>query len=361
MFILTTGIALIILFLIGVIIVLILFLKEDELSIKEDTPKVSILVAARNEEDNIVDCLTSLTKLSYSNYEIWVGNDQSSDNTKQLIEAFIQDNEHVNLLNITENIGSAKGKSNVLAQLAHKADGEYFFITDADISVPENWIQHMLASFEQNSGIVSGFTITSGKSFSAKMQRIDWAYAMGMVKVVTDIGKPIVGIGNNMVVTREAYFSTGGYENLPFSIVEDYQLFTEITKKGYGFKNLLHKEVTAESKSITSLLQLLQQRKRWMFGAFKLPVPILIILILQAAYYSLAIMISFIKPQIGINLIALKTFIQAIFIRSIFNKIGEKISFFNLISFELYQLILSSSSLLFYLIPIKIKWKGREY
>lgn len=359
--ILTTTISLIILFLIGILIVLIMFLKKDELDVKEETPKVSILIAARNEEKNIVECLKAIEKLNYSNYEVWVGNDKSSDKTEEMITEFIKDKSNLNLLNISEDLGSARGKANVLAQLAHKAEGDYFFITDADISVPENWIQNMLASFDIKTGVVSGFTITEGDSFFAQMQKIDWAYAMGMVKVVSDFNKPIVGIGNNMAVTKEAYFSTGGYENLPFSIVEDYQLFTEITSNSYGFRNLLNSEVTAKSKPIANLLVLLQQRKRWMFGAFQLPFSILIILLLQGAFYSISIILLIINPQLAINLIGFKFFLQIVFIKSIFTKIGEKVSFFNLIVFEFYQLFLSTISLAFYFVPVKIKWKGREY
>lgn len=357
----SSGIILTILFLIGVIIVLILFLKKDELDESLHSSKVSILIAARDEEDNIIDCLKSISKLDYSNYEVWIGNDKSTDNTQQLIEDFIKDKENYHLLNVESNLGTARGKANVLAQLSHKANGDYFFITDADIEVHPNWIQKMLSSFDKNTGIVSGFTIAKDSGLFSRMQRIDWAYAMGMVKVVSDFGKPIVGIGNNMAVTKEAYFSTGGYEDLPFSIVEDYQLFTEITNRGYGFRNLLHPDVTSSSKPIDSFLELLHQRKRWMRGAFRLPFTILIILFLQAAYYSLAVILCFIKPMVGLNMIVLKVFIQSIFIKSVMNNIGHKVSFFYLILFEIYQLILSTSSLIFYFIPVKIKWKGRSY
>ena len=350
-----------ILLLCGILVVLIIYLRHDNLNLTHTNSFVSILVAARNEEENILSCLKALGELNYSNYEVWIGNDGSTDKTQELIEAFIKDKPNFNILNITQNLGEAKGKSNVLAQLVHKAKGDFFFITDADIQVPNNWIDYMLSSFYEGVGVVSGFTVTGGTNLFAKMQRIDWAYAMGMVKVVSDFGKPIVGIGNNMAVTREAYFSTGGYENLPFSVVEDYQLFTEITSNGYGFRNLLHFEVKAESKPLSSFKSLLEQRKRWMFGAFQLPISVLSILVLQAIYYVLALIICFIKPSLGLNLIVFKSFIQAVFVKSVFAKIGERVSFFYMVLFEFYQLFLSTASLIYYYFPSKIKWKGRTY
>lgn len=351
------GVLLMLCFVLGMLTI---FLRSDELPALPKYPNVSVLVAARNEEDNILKCLQALNELDYPNYEVWIGNDHSTDKTAEMITSFINERPHFHLVQITENIGLAKGKSNVLAQLAKKATGDYFFITDADIQVPRTWISTLLSGFQKNVGIVSGFTTTEGKDFMSQMQRVDWTYAMGMVKVVSD-WKPIVAVGNNMAVTREAYFATGGYENLPFSIVEDYQLFTEITKKGFGYRNLLHSDVLATSQPITNWMDLLQQRKRWMHGAFQLPIWVLGILILQASYYSLIVVLAFISPQIALNIAVLKWFLQSIFIRSVFRKLHQQVSIVQLAVFEGYQLLLSTASLLFYVVPVRITWKGRKY
>lgn len=66
--------------------------KDQWPAIAHDLPEISIWVACRNEEKNIVQCLTSLTNLKYpqEKIQILVGNDQSTDKTKDLVLAFIE-------------------------------------------------------------------------------------------------------------------------------------------------------------------------------------------------------------------------------------------------------------------------------
>src|SRR5690349_11432189 len=120
-------------FFFAITLVLLWIKDSSELASTNDhTPFISILLAARNEEKNIINCLENLGKLNYSSdrYEVLIGNDQSEDETETLIENFIKDKSNFKLLNIKENLGMAKGKANVLAHLAKQAKGEYFFITD---------------------------------------------------------------------------------------------------------------------------------------------------------------------------------------------------------------------------------------
>ena len=51
-------------------------------------PKVSVLLAVRNEEQNIERCLTALAKQEYSNIEVWIGDDMSTDKTAFLVQEF---------------------------------------------------------------------------------------------------------------------------------------------------------------------------------------------------------------------------------------------------------------------------------
>ena len=100
-------------------------------------PRVSILIAARDEEAALPRCLASLRALQYPAelLEILVGDDASTDGTAAVAEAAMQGfGGHFRVVPIIGNMGQARGKANVLAHLAHAAATDYFFITDADIS-----------------------------------------------------------------------------------------------------------------------------------------------------------------------------------------------------------------------------------
>ncbi len=329
-----------------------------------DKPLVSILVAARNEEDNIIECLKALASMNYPDdkFEVLIGNDRSEDNTRLIILEFIKTHKNFRLVDITENVGHAKGKANVLAHLAREASGEYFFITDADISVPENWIHEMLGNYKKSSGTVSGVTMIKGDTVFSKLQSIEWMHAFGMVKAVSDQNIPVSAVGNNMMIPRKVYEETGGYEKIPFSVTEDFELFKATLNLGYDYQQLMGPGVLAFSKPLGSLKRLLNQRRRWMQGAVQIPVVLSALLLLQSLFFPVILYTMFVLPTIAILVWSGKLLLQYSFINRVYKKIDYKFPLWKyIIIYELYTGIVSLLTLLYYLKPGKIEWKGRRF
>jgi cellulose synthase/poly-beta-1,6-N-acetylglucosamine synthase-like glycosyltransferase len=205
------------------------FNKRDQPSEEKIFPFISILIAARNEENNILTCLKAINALTYpqDKFEVLIGNDHSEDSTAALVSDFIKGKNHFRLIDIKENLGLARGKANVLAHLTREAKGDFFFITDADIEVKPGWVNALLSYCEPGIGIVSGLAYIKGDRLMDKFQNLDWIFAFGMVKVSSDLNMPVSAVGHNMVISREAYQSVGGYENIPFSVTEDLELFKQ--------------------------------------------------------------------------------------------------------------------------------------
>ena len=159
---------------------------------------------------------------------------------------------------------------------------------------------------EQKTAIVSGITIVEEEGTMGRMQEIDWMYFMGLLKSFANLGLNCTAVGNNMAITKSAYFDTGGYENMDFSVTEDYKLYKEVRKRGWKTKNILNENVINKSAAIKSFYQMMHQRKRWLMGARELPfywwilfsifgmfAPAIIIVFI--VNYKLAIIIYFIK------------------------------------------------------------------
>lgn len=333
--------------------------KTTEDNMPEILPAVSILVAARNEEHNIERCIESLILLDYptDQLEILIGDDASEDKTYHRATGFVVKDARVKVFTIKDKLGNARGKANVLAQLAKMASGDLYFITDADVSVPASWIKEMLRGRKPGVGIVTGITGIA----DSKMQNIDWIFALGMVKVITDLKYPVTAMGNNMCVTKEAYESVGGYETIPFSITEDFELFKQVRKEGYDVVQLYNKDVLAWSHGITGLFNLLNQRKRWMYGAMQLPWPIVGLLAFQAIYFPAIIALFFFSPYWTTGIFVAKALIQNYFIIRLHLRLRLKVEYVALLFYEIYSLVLSLLSSIFFLIPLKIMWKGRKY
>jgi len=325
----------------------------------DELPSISVLLAARNEQENIERCLNSLVSLDYPmhKFQILVGDDASEDVTWRIINEYQMKYPFIQSFLISEQIGEQKGKANVLAQLAQKATGDFLLITDADMQLPSNWIHAMLSAMEENVGLAIGVT----QVHKNRMQDMDWLFALGLVKVATDLRLPVTAMGNNMIVSKEAYLSVGGYENLPFSITEDFELFKHIYKKGYQCLHIFNKEVLGKTLPINGFINLLNQRKRWMKGAIDLPWHMVVLLTLQVCFYPCLVILSFMMPVVALKLFIIKAIIQLVFLSLIRKKINRPINPFYILLYEMYAVLMTISSSLYFVLPFKIKWKGREY
>lgn len=331
----------------------------------EKEPFVSVLISVRNEEHTIIRCLEAIARQNYPAHkiEILIGDDASTDNTRAVIQDFIRKKAFYRCLQIKTQLGQARGKGNVLAHLTRLATSDFFFITDADIQVPENWIRNMLGGLRgKKTGIVTGVTTITGQSLFQRLQAIDWINALGLMQVVSDLGLPVSTMGNNMLVTRAAYESTGGYENMPFSVTEDVQLFKKVIKNGFGFHNLFHAGVLALSAPAPGLKDLLHQRKRWMQGLWYLPWYMSVLLVIYASFYAFCLPFFLHVPAVVVAAVFLgKLFLQTWFLYNCLKRVNLKYPFHTILLFEFYALFVSLTTILFFLLPFKIRWKERKY
>lgn len=344
----------------------------------KETPEVAVLLAVRNEEALLPSCLESLLASTYpaEKLSIWIGNDASEDQTLAIAQAFQKKDARVHIVDVRDQAGQARAKANVLAHLeqavAQAANPpKLLLVTDADVQVQTHWVAGMVRSWQaqpkkKEIGVVTGITLVDSNSIWGQLQRIDWMFALGMVKVASDWGMPIATMGNNMMMYQPAYRATGGYEHLPFSITEDFQILHEIIRQGYSFRNVIAPQVVAFTQPMTSWSELLQQRRRWMYGAVKLPWPIVNVLFLQAMFFPLIILLLFYQPLLGLGLWIGKIMMQSLFITQVERKLNLSRKYRNrlyryLLLYDLYAAILTPLTVGIYLLPIKTNWKGRKY
>lgn len=329
-------------------------------------PFVSVLVAARNEAHTLGDCLTTLTTLHYpaDRYEVLIGNDSSTDDTAQIARQFAAIHTNITVIDcppVTEGSTHLNGKAYVLAQLGERARGEFLFITDADVRVPPTWLTGMLATFLPQTGIATGTTLVRGHRLWARLQAIDWLLAFGLIHVATYLRLPLTGSGNNMAVRRTAYDAVGGFAGLPFSVVEDYSLFQAIVAKGYGHAHRLHADVLAETLPAPTLTSYLQQRKRWMRGAFALPLPLVGGVLFQYLLVPLLLLLALFLPRTALLIYLVKWLFQNAVALWTLQRTHQRHRWLDVLLYEPYQVVFGTLSFLYYLLPIPVRWKGRVY
>src|SRR5690606_8143346 len=167
--------------------------------------------------------------------EFLIGDDQSRDNTWGIIDDWTKAAGNRVGLSIKQasSVHRMNGKANALAQLTAAATGDYYLFSDADCIVNPMWVREMIGSFNRENGMVMGITAAGITNLFSAMQAIDWWITLGMIKISSDVGHLPTGMGNNMLVSREAYLASGGFERLAFSLTEDYALAQALISKGY--------------------------------------------------------------------------------------------------------------------------------
>ena len=328
-------------------------------------PRVSILIAARDEEAALPRCLASLRALQYPAelLEILVGDDGSTDRTAAVAVAAMQGFAgRFGVIAITETLGEARGKANVLAHLARHATTDFFFVTDADISLPSTWITALLAQAAPGVGTVTGITAVRGPWLFHQLQGLDWLLSLGLVQVVSDLGRPVTAMGNNMLVTRAAYEATGGYEALPFSVTEDFALFRAVLAAGYGFRHVFSPEARADSLPAPTWPALLKQRRRWLRGVEALPLRLRLELLFFSGFWAALLGLAWVAgPGVALGAWGAKVLVQGALAYFAHRRAGLRLRWWLLPLFEFYTLGLTVGLVGFRVFGGAVVWKGRRY
>lgn len=220
----------------------------------------------------------------------------------------------------------------------------------------------MLNQFTEKVGIASGTTMCERGSFFAVLQSMDWLHFMGYIKAFAKVNVGCTSVGNNMAVRREAYWQTGGYEEIDFSITEDYKLFEEVTKRGWKWSNAIDPETLGLAWYIDSPKEMLHQRKRWLIGAQDLPWNWKLMIVLYGLFIPALLLLFTIDPQLAAWTWFFKFLAQSLFITVLCHKVDVRpFSFAQLIIYEIYVMLNTAATAVFYFLPIKSIWKGRVY
>lgn len=206
---------------------------------RNEWPKVSIVVAACNEEKTIESGIHSLVELDYPNLEIVVVNDRSTDQTREIVEKLAKQDKRVKLLNITELPERWLGKNYAMYQGAKKASGEWILFTDADIVfhseilkisidyVLSKDLDHltMAPTFITSSMLIKGMVMMTTFNFFV-FYRPQFA---GDKK-----SKSSMGLGAFNLVKKSVYEQIGTYQIIRHCVDDDIQLGRQIKRRGFS-------------------------------------------------------------------------------------------------------------------------------
>ena len=330
----------------------------------EKLPKATVIVAARNEENNIERCLKSLENLIYpkGKLEIILVDDDSSDATNRIISEFILNKPAFKLIKPTKNFGDTVGKARAIANAIEVASGEIILTTDADCTVNPHWAKTTASYYKENVLMVCGYTNQKERSLFDSVQDMDFIYLLTIAGGAINLGKPLSAIGNNMSYRKSAYNETGGYANIAFSVTEDFQLLMAINKLKNG--KIIYpadKECLVTSEPCPDLKTLLLQKRRWAVGGMKSTFDNLLIISTGFWVAIFSVLLPFYYSTTALYLLLLKVFADFFMVYFIYKRLQLNFSLFKFVFFQFYQTIyflITGISLIF---SKRVVWKDREF
>jgi cellulose synthase/poly-beta-1,6-N-acetylglucosamine synthase-like glycosyltransferase len=236
-----------------------------------DLPRVSVIVPARNEAQNIEACLRALCATDYPMdlLEIVVVDDRSTDGTDVILDRFAAQHPGVHVLHRKDEevAPNLVGKPGALQYGIEHSTGQIALMTDADCTVSPSWVAGMVAQFsDERVGLVSGLTCVSGSSFFQRTQDVEWTYTQSMAAGGVGNGAPLGCFGNNLAVRRQVFDQLGGYRSIKFSVTEDMALQLAVADAGYTVRYAVHPSIMVETLPCTRFIEYVKQRHRWVRG-----------------------------------------------------------------------------------------------
>jgi len=190
------------------------FYKKPEEEEKPIIP-VSIIIAARNESDNLYENLPAILNQEYPEFEVIVVNHQSIDDSNWLLIAFQQQYKNLKVIDIPKNKHLRAGKKFPITMAIKGAKYEHFILTDADCKPASSlWLKKMTSSFSSKKQIVMGYgPFVKDKGILNKIIRFDAAW-IGVNYITMALAKlPYMGVGRNLGYTKSVFNSVSGFKS----------------------------------------------------------------------------------------------------------------------------------------------------
>jgi cellulose synthase/poly-beta-1,6-N-acetylglucosamine synthase-like glycosyltransferase len=328
------------------------------------TPFVSVIIAARNEENNIEDCLSSVLRQTYpaNLFEVIVVDDNSTDSTAAICQRFMAQFPNLLCVSAPEN-DDLRGKPNALACGIDASHGDVILITDADCTVPSTWVECTAHRYEGNIGLIGGVTLQRNINWFEGMQSLDWAFILGMAASTAGLGHQHGSIGNNLSFRKKAYDQVGGYRKLKFSVTEDYTIVQAIIDSGdWDYIYPVDPKTTVESKPCPDWKMLLRQKHRWGKGALDMKFSGFAIMAIGfCMHLAPFIMLYWGEVVLSASMLMVKFIFDYMFLYRFLKRVERLADLKWFYYFEVYFIIYVILLPFLVFFGGKVQWKGRSF
>ncbi|HEX2628269.1 MAG TPA: glycosyltransferase [Chitinophagaceae bacterium] len=230
---------------------------------------ISVIIPARNEEENIGALLKALEQQTYpsSFFEVIVIDDHSTDNTAAIVKQF----PHVRILQNADATNSFKKKA--VETGIGAAINTLIVVTDADCIPPPTWLQTIAAFKEEKQSvfIAAPVVINCNPSTVQMFQAMDFMILQGITGAVVQKQQLSMCNGANLAYEKKAFEAVNGFAGIDtIASGDDMLLMYKIWKKFPGQVHYLKSEdAIVSTQPMQTWKEFFRQRIRWASKANK--------------------------------------------------------------------------------------------
>ncbi len=242
-------------------------LKRPKLLQQAYKTKVTILIAARDEEDNIAETIDDLLAQDYPHEltEIIIVDDHSTDNTAQIILSYA--NRGVKLLQLKEDLALNSYKKKAITEAISRSTGDLLVATDADCRMGSKWLSTVVGYYETYNPVMISSPVTyfHEKTFFERLQTLEFSFLIGIGAAFIGNGRASTCNGANLAYRKDVFYEVGGFKGIDNLASGDDELLLQKVAKVYpgriGFLKDIEAVVYTYAKP--DIGAFIQQRRRW--------------------------------------------------------------------------------------------------
>jgi cellulose synthase/poly-beta-1,6-N-acetylglucosamine synthase-like glycosyltransferase len=333
------------------------------------TTRVTLLIAARNEEENIRLTIEDILAQNYPKHllEVIIVDDHSTDSTADIILSYAPQGIKLLQLNETQKLNSYKKKA--IAEAIKLSTGDLIVATDADCRMGTQWLSSVVSYFETQNPVMISSPVSyfQEKTLFERLQTLEFSYLIGIGASFIGNGRASTCNGANLAYRKDVFYEVGGFKGIDDLASGDDELLLQKVAERYpgriGF--LKNRDAIVYTHAKPNLADFLQQRRRWASKSTKYKDKSVVALAVGIWLFNLSMLINAILSFYSVSFLklfalqlAFKYLFEAAFLLPI-------MSFFKRRELVWLLLILSPIHILYFVYvglignTSKYSWKGR--
>jgi cellulose synthase/poly-beta-1,6-N-acetylglucosamine synthase-like glycosyltransferase len=231
------------------------------------TTKVTVLIAARNEEERIRYTIEDILGQDYPRHltEVIIVDDHSTDDTANIIRSYAADS--IKLMQLQEDKPLNSYKKKAIAEAIALSTGDLMIATDADCRMGKSWLSSIVSYYETHNPVMISSPVTyfEERSLFERLQTLEFSYLIGIGAAFIGNGRASTCNGANLAYRKDVFYEVGGFKGIDDLASGDDELLLQKVAVQYpnriGF--LKNTEAVVYTHAKHTLQEFLQQRRRW--------------------------------------------------------------------------------------------------